>query len=35
MYDVETLKIFNCRMYIETLESPVKWRLLKLIKYGK
>ena len=30
MYNVETLKILNCRMYIETLKSSVKLDLLKL-----
>ena len=28
MYNVETLKILSCRMYIETLKSSVKLRLL-------
>ena len=32
MYNVETLKILNCRIYIETLKSSVKSCLLKLIE---
>ena len=35
MYNVETLKILNCRKYIETLKSSVKLCLLKIIKYGE
>ena len=35
MYNVETLKILNCRMYIETLKFSIKLLLLKLIKYGE